>query len=307
MKIVITLGGNALLKRGELMSAENQRANLAMACEAIADIARTHQLVLSHGNGPQVGLLALQSEAYDAVPMYPFDVLGAESQAMIGYVFAQEMRNRVEGRDVVSIVTQSIVDIQDPAFDNPTKFIGPIYDKEQAQTLEQTKGWTLKKDGEFFRRVVPSPKPTCIVELPVIKTLVDCGTLVIAAGGGGVPVIESKEGNLTGVEAVIDKDFAASILAIQLNADLLVIATDVEGVYEGWGTDEQKLIKQATPEALLSKGFAKGSMGPKVLAACEYVMKTGHEAVIGPLNKIKNMVHGQAGTLVSCRYSGIEY
>lgn len=307
MKIVITLGGNALLKRGELMSAENQRANLAMACEAIADVAKSHQLVLSHGNGPQVGLLALQSEAYDPIPMYPFDILGAESQGMIGYVFAQEMRNRVQGRDVVSIVTQSIVDSQDPALNNPTKFIGPVYDKDQAQALERSKGWTLKKDGDFFRRVVPSPKPIRIVELPVIKTLVNSGVLVIAAGGGGIPVVENQEGYLTGVEAVIDKDFAASLLAIQLDADLLVIATDVEGVYEGWGTADQQLIKRATPQELMARDFAKGSMGPKVLAACEYVMKTGHEAVIGPLNQIQAMVVGQVGTLISCRNSGHDY
>lgn len=242
MKIVITLGGNALLRRGEALSADNQRRNIEVAAQALARLAAKHDLVLSHGNGPQVGLLALQNEAYarenPAVPAYPFDVLGAESQAMVGYMFAQALSRALQtvgsDRPVASILTQSEVDSDDPAFANPTKFIGAMMTEAEAKEAEREHGWRVKQDGKGYRRVIASPRPLRIVEFPIIKNLVDTGTLVISCGGGGVPVIKSEKG-LQGVEAVIDKDFAGSILATELCADLLLIATDVDGVYENWG------------------------------------------------------------------------
>ena len=297
MKIVITLGGNALLRRGEVMSAENQQLNIKHACQSIVKVAKNHHVVLGHGNGPQVGLLALQSESYKAVPAYPFDILGAESQAMVGYMFAQELRNQLGGADVACVITQSIVDAKDPAFSNPTKFIGCVYSKEESEKIAKEKGWVMKEDGPYYRRVVPSPKPKKIVEMPVIRSLVDSGVMVISAGGGGVPVME-KDGRLIGLEAVIDKDFAGSILASELNADLLIIATDVEGVYVGWGTENQQMIKQISPKSLLEMGFAAGSMGPKVFAACEFVQKTGNTAIIGALENIEQMVAGKSGTII---------
>lgn len=299
MKIVVTLGGNALLRRGEAMTADNQRKNVALAAQALKQVAQEHQLVLGHGNGPQVGLIALQNEAYShKVPSYPFDILGAESQAMVGYLFAQAMRNALTTSTVVSLVTQSIVDVQDPAFTNPTKFIGPVYTREEAERLTREKCWVIKPDGEYFRRVVPSPRPQRIVEIDAIKWLVEAGVTVIAGGGGGVPVVE-RNGQLLGVEAVIDKDFCCSLMAQQLLAERFVIATDVNGVYVDWGTPQSRCIKTATPDDLLALGFAEGSMGPKVLAACEYVQKTGGVAVIGALEEIVPMVDAQAGTLIA--------
>lgn len=305
MKIVITLGGNALLRRGEALSAENQRRNIEIAVGALARLAVHHDLVLSHGNGPQVGLLALQNEAYAkenaAVPTYPFDILGAQSQAMVGYMFAQALsralKNIAPDRQIASIITQSEVDPEDPAFQNPTKFIGAMMTEEEADEARRNRGWTVKQDGDGYRRVVASPQPLRIVEFPVIKRLVDMGTLVISCGGGGVPVVRDKDG-LRGVEAVIDKDFAGSILATELCADLLVIATDVDGVYENWGTPESRLIRRATPDELLQMGFAKGSMGPKIEAVCRFVKATGKPAVIGSLDNIETVVAGDSGTWV---------
>lgn len=305
MKIVITLGGNALLRRGEALSADNQRRNIEVAAQALARLAAKHDLVLSHGNGPQVGLLALQNEAYarenPAVPAYPFDVLGAESQAMVGYMFAQALSRALQtvgsDRPVASILTQSEVDSDDPAFANPTKFIGAMMTEAEAKEAEREHGWRVKQDGKGYRRVIASPRPLRIVEFPIIKNLVDTGTLVISCGGGGVPVIKSEKG-LQGVEAVIDKDFAGSILATELCADLLLIATDVDGVYENWGTPQQRLIKSITPQILQQMGFAAGSMGPKIEAACQFVLKTGCPAAIGPLDRIEEVAEGNAGTWI---------
>ncbi len=298
MKLVVTLGGNALLRRGEAMTAQTQIKNVRLACEALEVIARDHTLVLGHGNGPQVGLIALQNEAYgEHVKPYPFDILGAESQAMVGYLFMQELRNALAGKDVACVVTQSVVSDTDPAFSNPTKFIGPVYDEATAKQLAQENHWVVKPDGQYWRRVVPSPKPQRIVEIESIRTLTDAGVIVISGGGGGVPVLE-KDGKLTGVEAVIDKDFCCSLLAQDLKADGLVIATDVPGVFVNWGTPEQKQVREASPEQLLSMGFAAGSMGPKVLAACEFVQKTGNRAAIGALEDIEAIVKGEAGTQI---------
>lgn len=305
MKIVITLGGNALLRRGEALSADNQRRNIEVAAQALARLAAKHDLVLSHGNGPQVGLLALQNEAYarenPAVPAYPFDVLGAESQAMVGYMFAQALSRALQtvgsDRPVASILTQSEVDPDDPAFANPTKFIGAMMTEAEAKEAEREHGWRVKQDGKGYRRVIASPRPLRIVEFPIIKNLVDTGTLVISCGGGGVPVIKSEKG-LQGVEAVIDKDFAGSILATELSADLLLIATDVDGVYENWGTSQQRRIGRITPQKLLQMGFAAGSMGPKIEAACQFVLKMGCPAAIGPLDRIEEVAEGKTGTWI---------
>lgn len=308
MKIVITLGGNALLRRGQAMTAANQTDNVRKACQALKEVAAHHQLVLSHGNGPQVGLLALQNEAFaDHVEPYPFDILGAESQAMVGYLFAQELRNALPKNDVACVITQSVVSADDPAFKNPTKFIGPVYDKETAEKLAAEKGWVVREDGQYYRRVVPSPRPTRIVEIESVRRLVDAGVMVISGGGGGVPVLADEEGRLTGVEAVIDKDYCCSILATELNADYLVIATDVPGVFVNWGTPEQKQIRRASPDHLRALGFAAGSMGPKVTAACEFAEKTGHSAAIGALEDIKDIVDGRAGTLISTDCKEVEY
>ncbi len=308
MKIVITLGGNALLRRGQAMTAANQTDNVRKACLALKEVAKHHQLVLGHGNGPQVGLLALQNDAFaDHVESYPFDILGAESQAMVGYLFAQELHNALPENDIACIITQSVVSADDSAFRNPTKFIGPVYDKKTAERLAVENGWTVREDGKYYRRVVPSPRPVRIVEIESIRRLVDAGVIVISGGGGGVPVFVDEAGRLTGVEAVIDKDYCSSILATELNADYLVIATDVPGIFDNWATPKQKQIRFASPDHLRAMGFAAGSMGPKVTAACEFAEKTGHCAAIGALEDIKDIVEGRAGTLISTSCKEVEY
>ena len=299
MRIVIALGGNALLQRGQPMTAENQRANIRLAAERIAAVAPGNEIVIAHGNGPQVGLLALQDAAYEAVDPYPLDVLGAETEAMIGYVIEQELGNLLPfEQPFATLLTMIEVDPDDPAFGNPTKPIGPIYDKETAEKLAADKGWSIAPDGEHFRRVVPSPKPKRIFEIRPIRTLVDQGCIVICAGGGGIPTMYDEDGKLHGVEAVIDKDLAASLLAEQLEADLLVIATDVDGVYTGWGTPEQKKLGTVTVAEVVSMNLPAGSMGPKVSAACQFAENTGNESVIGSLADIDKIVAGDAGTRV---------
>lgn len=301
MRVVIALGGNALLKRGEPMTAENQRLNVRSAAPALAAVAGSHQLVLSHGNGPQVGLLALQAAAYAEVDPYPLDVLGAQTEGMIGYVLEQELGN-VMARDVplATILTMVQVDPSDPAFQDPTKFVGPIYTKEQADELANAKSWTFKPDGESWRRVVPSPEPKTIFEIRPIKWLLDQGVVLICAGGGGVPTmfLPSAETTLVGVEAVIDKDFASELLAREVQADLFVMATDVDAVYADWGTPQQRALGRVTPAQLRQMGFPAGSMGPKVEAACRFVEATGGRAAIGALTQIQQIVDGQAGTHV---------
>ena len=299
MRIVIALGGNALLQRGQPMTAENQRANIRVAAERIAAIAPGNQLVIAHGNGPQVGLLALQDAAYTEVDPYPLDVLGAETEAMIGYVIEQELGNLLPfEQPFATLLTQIGVDPNDPAFGKPTKPIGPIYDKATAEALAAEKGWSIAPDGEHFRRVVPSPKPQRIFEIRPIRMLVDQGVIVICAGGGGIPTMYGEDGRLRGVEAVIDKDLASSLLAEELDADMLVIATDVDGVYIGWGTPEQTKLGKVTVDEVVSMKLPAGSMGPKVAAACQFAAKTGKEAVIGSLADIDKIVAGDAGTRV---------
>jgi len=301
MRIVIALGGNALLRRGEPMTVEHQRANVAVAAEALARVASVHQLVVSHGNGPQVGLLALQAAAYHDVEAYPLDVLGAETEGMIGYLLEQELGNRLPFEvPLATILTMVEVDPADPAFTDPTKFVGPVYHKADADALAREKAWIFKQDGERWRRVVPSPRPTRIFEIRPMRWLLDRGTVVICAGGGGVPTMYApgEERRLVGVEAVVDKDLASSLLARDLAADLFVMATDVTGVYKDWGTPSQAQIAWTTPAELERMDLPAGSMGPKVEAAVEFAVATGHRAVIGALHEIDGLVAGTAGTNV---------
>ena len=297
MRIVVALGGNALLRRGQPMTAENQRENVKVAAKALAPISTDNQLVISHGNGPQVGLLALQSAAYEEVEAYPLDVLGAQTEGMIGYMIEQELGNLLSIEiPFATILTMVEVDPEDPAFDNPTKPIGPIYSEEDAARLSNEKGWIMKPDGKHWRRVVPSPEPHRIFELRPIHWLLEQGTIVICAGGGGIPTIYDEDGNLSGVEVVIDKDRASALLAFELEADLLVLATDTDGVYLDWGTESAKRVEKTTPDEIEQYEFAAGSMGPKVEAACDFVKRSGQRAVIGALTDLEAMVNGTAGT-----------
>src|SRR3954470_11727633 len=286
MRVVVALGGNALLKRGEPMTAENQRANVRSAAPALAAVAKNHQLVLSHGNGPQVGLLALQAAAYKDVDPYPLDVLGAQTEGMIGYVLEQELGNAMPPDvPLATILTMVQVDHDDPAFQDPTKFVGPIYTKADADALTAEKAWVFKADGEHWRRVVPSPEPRTIFEIRPIRWLLDQGTVLICAGGGGVPTmfLPDAKTTLVGVEAVIDKDFASCLLAREVDADLFVMATDVDSVYADWGTPQQLPLGEITVEELRGISFPAGSRGPKVEAACRFVEETGGRAAIGAL------------------------
>lgn len=308
MRIVVALGGNALLRRGEPMTAGNQRENVRIAVEQIAKVHAGNQLVIAHGNGPQVGLLALQAAAYTSVNPYPLDVLGAETEGMIGYMIEQELGNLLPFEvPFATLLTQVEVDANDPAFSNPTKPIGPVYSKEDAERLAAEKGWSIAPDGDKFRRVVASPRPKQIFEIRPVKWLLDHGTIVICAGGGGIPTLYNTDGKLEGVEAVIDKDLCSALLAEQLTADLLVIATDVNATYIDWGKPTQKAIAQAHPDELERLGFAAGSMGPKVQAACEFARNTGKVAVIGSLADIEAIVQGKAGTRVSTESTEITY
>ncbi|HWH86901.1 MAG TPA: carbamate kinase [Pseudomonas sp.] len=308
MRIVVALGGNALLRRGEPMTADNQRANIRIATEQIAKIHPGNQLVIAHGNGPQVGLLSLQAAAYTSVTPYPLDVLGAETEGMIGYIIEQELGNLLDFEvPFATLLTQVEVDANDPAFKNPTKPIGPVYDKAEAEKLAVEKGWAIAADGDKFRRVVASPRPKRIFEIRPIKWLLDKGSIVICAGGGGIPTLYDEQRNLKGIEAVIDKDLCSSLLAEQLEADLLVIATDVNAAFIDYGKPSQKAIGEAHPDELERLGFAAGSMGPKVQAACEFARHTGKVAVIGSLADIEAIVQGTAGTRVSTAKPGITY
>jgi carbamate kinase len=299
MRIVIALGGNALLRRGQPMTAENQRANIRAAAERIAEVADGNQIVVAHGNGPQVGLLALQAAAYVDVPAYPLDVLGAQTEAMIGYVIEQELGNLLpEEQPLATLLTMVEVDRDDPAFTHPTKPIGPVYPREHAVVLAESAGWSIAPDGDGFRRVVPSPAPTRIFEIRPIRQLLEQGTIVVCAGGGGIPTMFDEHGDLHGVEAVVDKDATSAMLAAELDADLLVIATDVDAVYVDWGAPGQRRLDRATPEELALLGLAEGSMGPKVRAAGAFVRQTGRRAVIGSLDDLARLVNGTAGTVV---------
>jgi carbamate kinase len=304
MRIVIALGGNALLRRSDPMTTEVQRRNIATAALAIAPLAADNTVVVVHGNGPQVGLLSLQAESYSGAEPYPLDVLDAGTQGMIGYLIQQELRSLLPSeRQVATLLTMIVVDPEDPAFAHPTKFVGPVYPKDAADALAAEKGWTFRPDGASWRRVVPSPEPRRILEIEPITWLLDRGAVVICAGGGGIPTMypSSETGDLLGVEAVIDKDLAGELLAEDVGADLFLMATDVDGVYLGWGTPEQRRLGQVTPEELAGHTFAAGSMGPKVEAAARFAAKTGKRAAIGSLGDIAGIVAGTAGTNVVAR------
>lgn len=298
MRVVVALGGNALLRRGESMTSENQQANIRTAAQAIAQLAQDHELIIAHGNGPQVGLLALQAEAYKDVRPYPLDILNAETEGMIGYLIEQELRNQLPDRQIVTLLTQVEVDVNDLAFAHPTKPIGSIYTQADAEKLAAERGWVIAPDGEAYRRVVPSPEPRRILELAAIQLLVQSGILVICVGGGGIPVVTTSTGKIHGVEAVIDKDLAAALLAISLQVEALLLLTDVDAVYANWGTPNARPLHQVSPEQLRRYSFAAGSMAPKVEAACRFVEQTGGIAGIGRLEDAAAILTSQAGTLI---------
>lgn len=300
MRIVVALGGNALLRRGQPMTAENQRENVRIAARQLAPVAQRHELVISHGNGPQVGLLALQAAAYEEVEAYPLDVLGAQTEGMIGYLIEQELGNLLPiETPLASILTMIQVDPEDPAFADPTKFIGPVYTQDQAARLATEKGWVVKPDGPHWRRVVASPEPVRIFEIRPIRWLLERGVVVICTGGGGIPTMYQPDTRtLVGAEVVIDKDRASALLARELEADLFVMATDVPAVYRDFGTPEQTAIERATASELARSSFAAGSMGPKVEAAIDFVEQTDNRATIGTLADLEGLVAGTRGTTV---------
>jgi carbamate kinase len=297
-RAVVALGGNALLHRGEPLEAETQARAARAAARRLAGAASANRLIVTHGNGRQMGLLALMSEAYTATPPYPLDLLGSETEGQIGYLLELELDNAIPEQETVAVLTRVVVDADDPAFAAPSKFIGPVYSESKARSLAQWHGWRVERDGASWRRVVPSPRPRRIVQLRAIERLVDAGFLVVCTGGGGIPVVEDRSGHHRGVDAVIDKDLASALLAIDLRADTLVLATDVEAVYSDYGSPAQRPIARATPSGLRSHEFAPGSMGPKVEAVCRFVERTGARAVIGSLDRIDELLSGRAGTQV---------
>ncbi|HEX6653144.1 MAG TPA: carbamate kinase [Thermoleophilaceae bacterium] len=298
MRVVAALGGNALLRRGEPAEAEPQRRHVAEAARGLAELARNHELVVTHGNGPQVGLLALQSAAYDEIAPYPFDVLGAESEGMVGYLLEQALRNELPDRQVAALLTQVLVDPHDPAFAAPTKPIGPVYDEATAHRLAADRGWTVRPDGDHWRRVVASPEPREVLELETIRTLVALNAVVICAGGGGIPVVRNGAGRLHGVEAVIDKDLSAALLALELDADALLLLTDVDGIQLDYGTPAARPLREATPQTLAELDLPAGSMGPKAEAALRFVDGGGAVAAIASLDTAAAALAGSAGTIV---------
>ncbi len=299
MRLVIAVGGNALLERGEVPLAEIQERHVDVAVAALAPLAHDHDLVITHGNGPQVGLLANESATDPDLPSpYPLDVLGAQTQGMIGYFFLQAIKNALPAREVVSLICQTEVAADDPAFTHPTKFVGPVYSEEEAHRLATLRGWQVRPDGSSWRRVVASPEPLKMLELHAIRLLLADGAVVICAGGGGIPVLRDRDGRLRGAEAVIDKDLGASLLAQDLQADALVILTDVANVETGFGTDAEQPIGHTTVSALRSITFPEGSMGPKIEAACRFVEATGNPAMIGRLDQAADLVRGTCGTII---------
>ncbi|MET8334545.1 carbamate kinase [Streptosporangium canum] len=300
MRVLVALGGNALLRRAQRPDADVQQENLRDAVTSLASLAERHELIITHGNGPQVGVLALES-AKDAnlTRPYQLDTIVAETQGMIGYWMLQALQNALPGRQVAAMVTQTLVSAVDPAFDDPTKFVGEVYDRQEAEKLAREYGWTVKPDGQYWRRVVPSPAPQRVVETRLIRRLVRDHVLTICAGGGGVPVIRNEKGQLQGVEAVIDKDLTGSVLAEALEADVFMMLTDVPRVARNFGTPQQEDIAHTTPHQLRAEEFPAGSMGPKVEAACRFVETTGDMAAIGKLDEAERILEGRGGTIVT--------
>jgi len=300
MRIVIALGGNALLERGSRPDADLQELNVERAVSALAPLAAGHQLLITHGNGPQVGVLAVES-ANDATLTrpYPLDVLGAETQGLIGYWLLQSLSNALPGRRIAAVLTQTVVDLGDPAFLHPTKFVGEVYDQTTATRIAEERQWKMAADGPRWRRVVPSPEPLDVLEAPIIRLLLDAGVIAVCAGGGGIPVVRDAGGTVRGVEAVVDKDLTAALLAGQLGADVLLLLTDVAAVQSAFGTPEAAPILRSTPSRLRGLAFAPGSMGPKIDAACRFVEGGGRMAAIGALADTEQILEGTSGTIVT--------
>jgi carbamate kinase len=297
MRVVIALGGNALARRGEALEERIQRARVREAVSALADVARAHDVIVTHGNGPQIGLLALQAQALGDTEPYPLDALGAESEGLIGYWLEVELANAFPTSEVATLLTQVEVDAEDPSFRTPTKPIGPRLDAKEADAFEQRLGWRFVEEDGGFRRVVPSPEPRRIRELRTIERLVEAGVLVVCAGGGGIPVLSTQEMGLRGVEAVIDKDLTAALLARDLAAERLLLLTDVPAVYADWPARERPL-REASPAELRALTLDPGSMGPKVEAACRFA-ETGGVAAIGALAEARAVFAGEAGTRIA--------
>jgi carbamate kinase len=296
-----------MLKRGQPLTADAQRTNVKLAAKALAEVVRAgHRLIITHGNGPQVGLLALQGAAYKPDEAYPLDVLGAETEGMIGYMIEQELENALgHDRPVATLLTQVVVDVDDPAFRRPTKFVGPVYDKAEAETRAKAAGWAIAPDGDKWRRVVASPRPVEIPDMRVLRLLLDQGVIVVCAGGGGIPVVRRADGSMIGVEAVIDKDAASALLASELGADALLMLTDVDGVYDYWGTPQQTRIEHMTVAEARKRKDPAGSMGPKVEAAATFVGNGGKLAGIGKLDDALTMLTGRSGTIIDDSYMDI--
>ncbi|MFC6886309.1 MULTISPECIES: carbamate kinase [Actinomadura] len=300
MRVVVALGGNALMRREDRPDASLQRANVMAAVKSLAPLAERHELIVTHGNGPQVGVLSLESiNDPNLTRPYPLDTIGAETQGMIGYWLLQAMQNALPGRQVMAVINQTLVSAVDPAFDDPTKFVGQVYTRDEAERLAREYGWRIKADGDHWRRVVPSPAPQRVIETRLLRQLVRAGTVVICAGGGGIPVVRNDVGQLEGVEAVVDKDATAALLAETLEADALLVLTDVTRVMRGFGTPHQEEIKQTTPHELRAEDFPAGSMGPKVEAVTGFVERTGDMAAIGRLDQCVQILAGTAGTIVT--------
>ncbi len=300
MRVVAALGGNALLERGEKPDEDIQEHHVQQAADALAPLARAQDLIVTHGNGPQVGMLALESASDPALSCpYSLDVLGAQTQGMIGYWLVRALHGAATGKLAGCLVGQTRVDPDDPAFAKPTKFVGPVYQEKQALDLAARRGWEVRRDGAAWRRVVPSPEPVELIELPLIRMLMDSGALVVCAGGGGIPVVADASGALRGVEAVVDKDLTAALLARVVDADALLLLTDVDAVIDGFGTPDARPIRQATPGQLRARSFPAGSMGPKVEAACRFVEATGKMAAIGRLDAAQALLNRTAGTIVT--------
>jgi carbamate kinase len=300
MRVVAALGGNALLARGEVPDSDIQEFHVRQAVQALVPLARRHDVIITHGNGPQVGVLAIESAGDPALSRpYPFDVLGAQTQGMIGYWIVQALGNALPGRTAACLICRTLVSADDPAFGQPTKFVGSGYDEEQARQLAARHGWEVRQDGTAWRRVVPSPEPVELLELPLIRLLMDSGAIVVCAGGGGIPVADDGAGHLRGVEAVADKDLTAALLARAVGADALLLLTDVEAIQDGYGTPQARPLHAVTSRELRARSFPAGSMGPKVEAACRFVEATGGMAAIGRLDDAEALLERTAGTIVS--------